>query len=193
MMAILMAKYSTAFETKWLRLLFVFCIDYHLTGSWCRSVITCLFMVWRWISDNLFPETMSLDLYTYILMRYDGFVGHICLEKCGMKLFIHSETLMVALMSWCCISDSLFSKMMLTELWDIYTNMLQWVCCEHNILTSYRRLVWFSGSDNLGSTMSWKSKHMFGKVLDEITNPFANFNDCTVDVWELIVISSHTV
>ena len=175
---------------------FAFCFLYWLSFNWVVLPICDHWFVHGLALNTRQPisrNNVDRFIYIYILIRYDGFVMHICLEKCGMKLLIHSETLMVALMSWCRISDSLFSKTMLTELWDIYTNMLQWVCCEHNMLTCHRCPVRFSGSDNLVSTTSWKSKHMFGKVWDEIINPFANFNDCTVEVWELIVISSHIV
>ena len=30
----------------------------------------------------------------------------------------------------------------------------------------------------------WISNHMHNKVWDEITNPFPNFNSCTIGVWE---------
>ena len=33
---------------------------------------------------------------------------------------------------------------------------------------------------------AWISNHMPGKVCGEITNPFLNFNGCTVEVWEWI-------
>ena len=33
-----------------------------------------------------------------------------------------------------------------------------------------------------------KSTHMPNKELDEITNPFPNFNGCTVEVWDGSVI-----
>ena len=33
---------------------------------------------------------------------------------------------------------------------------------------------------------AWISNNISGKVCDEITYPFTNFNDCTVEVWEWI-------
>ena len=33
---------------------------------------------------------------------------------------------------------------------------------------------------------AWISNHMHRKVWDEITDPFPNFNDCAVEVWEWI-------
>ena len=34
---------------------------------------------------------------------------------------------------------------------------------------------------------AWVSNHMPGKVCDELTYPFLNFNGCTVEVWEWII------
>ena len=34
------------------------------------------------------------------------------------------------------------------------------------------------------SIPTWTSNHMPSKVWDEITDPFSNFNGCTVEVWE---------
>ena len=37
------------------------------------------------------------------------------------------------------------------------------------------------------------SKHMSSKVWGEIIQPFPNFNGCTVEVWDVYVISFRTL
>ena len=45
--------------------------------------------------------------------------------------------------------------------------------------------------DGLTLISSWISNRMPNKVWDDIACPFPNFNDCTVEVWNGYVISSH--
>ena len=39
----------------------------------------------------------------------------------------------------------------------------------------------------------WISNHMPSNVWDKIVYPFPNFNGCTVEVWQWLVIFSHTL
>ena len=53
-------------------------------------------------------------------------------------------------------------------------------------------LLWSFYQHELTLIPAWTNNHM-PKVWDEITYPFPNFNDATVEVWKRICNSSHTL
>ena len=67
------------------------------------------------------------------------------------------------------------------------------ICCTKNIIIWGQQcliqlaefaLLFFVTRDPFTNIPAWISNHMPGKVWDEITYPFTNFNGYTVDVWE---------
>ena len=62
--------------------------------------------------------------------------------------------------------------------------------CKHNLQVTKITLLW---KGNVIKILVWRSNYTHYKVRDEINNPFRNFNGCTVEVWNGLIISPQTL